>query len=191
MKTTGERRSRRLATRQLACWSWVLHPLPMAQTERAGCLRETDPATGFSVLCTGPASPTSRLRRAGVTASSSTTRGLEFGSKHGYAACADWLAQEIALLPDLRVVVALGGFGWDAFLRVLEGRGWKIPRPKPAFGHLARVELAGEGRRLWLVGSYHPSQQNTFTGRLTEEMFDAVWSEAADLLAYDGRFQLE
>ncbi len=107
------------------------------------------------------------------------------------ATCADWLAQEIALLPDLRVVVALGGFGWDAFLRVLEGRGWKIPRPKPAFGHLARVELAGEGRRLWLVGSYHPSQQNTFTGRLTEEMFDAVWSEAADLLAYDGRFQLE
>jgi uracil-DNA glycosylase family 4 len=107
------------------------------------------------------------------------------------ANCADWLAQEIALLPDLRVVVALGGFGWDAFLRVLEGRGWEIPRPKPAFGHLARAELAGEGRRLRLVGSYHPSQQNTFTGRLTEEMFDAVWTEAADLLAYDGRFQLE
>ena len=97
--------------------------------------------------------------------------------------CANWLAREIALLPTLRVVVALGGFGWDAFLKVLEEMGWEVPRPKPKFGHLARVEIAGEGRRLSLVGSYHPSQQNTFTGRLTEEMFDAVWSEAAALLA--------
>jgi len=96
--------------------------------------------------------------------------------------CANWLAREIALLSNLRVVVALGGFGWDAFLKVLEEKGWKVPRPKPKFGHLARVEIAGEGRRLSLVGSYHPSQQNTFTGRLTEEMFDAVWSEAAALL---------
>ncbi|TFG66255.1 MAG: uracil-DNA glycosylase, partial [Gemmatimonadales bacterium] len=97
--------------------------------------------------------------------------------------CANWLAREIDLLPALRVVVALGGFGWDAFLKVLEGKGWEVPRPKPKFGHLARVDLAGEGRRLSLVGSYHPSQQNTFTGRLTEEMFDAVWSEAAGLLS--------
>ena len=97
--------------------------------------------------------------------------------------CANWLAREIALLPTLRVVVALGGFGWDAFLKVLEEMGWEVPRPKPKFGHLARVEIAGESRRLSLVGSYHPSQQNTFTGRLTEEMFDAVWSEAAALLA--------
>ncbi len=97
--------------------------------------------------------------------------------------CADWLSQEIALLPDLRVAVALGGFGWDALLRVLDRRGWEVPRPKPKFGHLARIELAGEGRRISLIGSYHPSQQNTFTGRLTEEMFDAVWSAAAGLLA--------
>ncbi len=97
--------------------------------------------------------------------------------------CADWLSREIALLPDLRVVVALGGFGWDALLRVLDGRGWEVPRPKPKFGHLARVELTGEGRRLTLVGSYHPSQQNTFTGRLTEAMFDAVWTAVGDSLA--------
>ena len=96
--------------------------------------------------------------------------------------CSDWLAREITLLPDLQVVVALGGFGWDAFLRVLAGKGWEVPRPKPRFGHLARVDLAGEGRRLSLIGSYHPSQQNTFTGKLTEEMFDAVWSAAAGLL---------
>lgn len=106
------------------------------------------------------------------------------------ATCADWLVQELALLPGLRVVVALGAFGWDAFLKVLAVRGWNIPRPKPTFGHLARVELAGEGRRLSLIGSYHPSQQNTFTGRLTEEMFDTVWSEAAEILSHDGRFQL-
>lgn len=97
--------------------------------------------------------------------------------------CAEWLSREIALLPDLRVAVALGGFGWDALLRVLDRRGWKVPRPKPMFGHLACVELAGEDRRLSLIGSYHPSQQNTFTGRLTEVMFDAVWSAAAGLLA--------
>ncbi len=99
--------------------------------------------------------------------------------------CANWLAQEIALLPDVRVVVALGGFGWDAFLKVLDGQGWAIPRPKPTFGHLARVELDGEGRQLSLIGSYHPSQQNTFTGRLTEEMFDEVWTAARRLLTND------
>ncbi len=97
-------------------------------------------------------------------------------------ACADWLAREIALLPDVRVVVALGGFGWNAFLKVLGGRGWAIPRPRPTFGHLARVELDGEGRRFSLIGSYHPSQQNTFTGRLTEAMFDDVWTAARELL---------
>jgi len=100
-------------------------------------------------------------------------------------ACADWLAREIALLPDVRVVVALGGFGWNAFLKVLGGRGWAIPRPRPKFGHLARVELDGEGRRFSLIGSYHPSQQNTFTGRLTEEMFDLVWTSARELLTND------
>jgi len=98
------------------------------------------------------------------------------------ASCAGWLGREIELLPDARVVVALGGFGWDAFLKVLSGRGWDIPKPKPKFGHLARVDLSGEGRRLSLIGSYHPSQQNTFTGRLTEPMFDAVWTAAAELL---------
>lgn len=97
-------------------------------------------------------------------------------------ACAHWLSDEVGLLPDARVAVALGGFGWDALLRILRDRGWEVPVPKPKFGHLARVELAGEGRRLTLVGSYHPSQQNTFTGRLTEDMFDDVWSTARKLL---------
>lgn len=97
--------------------------------------------------------------------------------------CADWLSQEFELLRRVRVVVALGGYGWDALLRVLRSRGWEIPRPKPKFGHLSTAELAGEGRRLALLGSYHPSQQNTFTGRLTTEMFDEVWTTARQLLS--------
>ncbi len=97
-------------------------------------------------------------------------------------ACARWLSREFELLPKVGVVVALGGFGWDALLRVLRGQGWAIPRPKPKFGHLARAEVSRDGRRMSLLGSYHPSQQNTFTGRLTEEMFDAVWRSANDLL---------
>lgn len=96
--------------------------------------------------------------------------------------CADWLSHEFRLLSRLQVAVVLGGYGWDAFLRVLRARHWKIPSPKPKFGHLARVDLTGEGRRLAVVGSYHPSQQNTFTGTLTEEMFDEVWTTARSLL---------
>lgn len=96
--------------------------------------------------------------------------------------CADWLSREFELLSHVRVAVVLGGYGWNAFLRVLRARGWKIPSPKPKFGHLARVDLEGEGRRLAIVGSYHPSQQNTFTGTLTEEMFDRVWTIARELL---------
>lgn len=97
-------------------------------------------------------------------------------------ACSRWLTDEIELLPNARVAVALGGFGWDALLRVLRNRAWEVPVPKPKFGHLARVNLAGEGRCLSLIGSYHPSQQNTFTGRLTQEMFDDVWQMARKLL---------
>lgn len=96
--------------------------------------------------------------------------------------CADWLSREFDLLSRVRVAVVLGGYGWNAFLRVLRDRDWKIPSPKPNFGHLARVDLEGEGRRLAIVGSYHPSQQNTFTGTLTEQMFDQVWTTARALL---------
>ena len=81
------------------------------------------------------------------------------------------------LLPTLRVVVALGGFGWDAALRSLAAAGVPVPRPRPRFGHGAEVELDG----LTLLGCYHPSQQNTFTGRLTEPMLDAVLGRAAEL----------
>jgi uracil-DNA glycosylase family 4 len=96
--------------------------------------------------------------------------------------CAPWLHQEVALVaPSVRVVVCLGGFGWDAALRALAAAGYAVPRPKPKFGHAVEAVLEGEGRRVTLLGCYHPSQQNTFTGRLTAEMTDAVLERAAEL----------
>jgi uracil-DNA glycosylase len=84
--------------------------------------------------------------------------------------CLPYASEELALLPRLRVVVALGAFAWDAALRLHGG-----VRPRPRFGHLAETELPG-GRML--VGCFHPSQQNTFTGKLTEPMLDAVFERA-------------
>jgi uracil-DNA glycosylase family 4 len=92
--------------------------------------------------------------------------------------CSPWLEQEVSLLTGLRVVVCLGGFAWESALRLramLDGD--PIPRPRPKFGH--GVELPGEP---WtLLGCFHPSQQNTFTGKLTPEMMDAVFARAVAL----------
>ena len=77
----------------------------------------------------------------------------------------------------VRVVIALGSFAWDGALRTLGASGAEIPRPKPRFGHMSEGTVGG----LTLLGCYHPSQQNTFTGRLTEEMIDAVFVRARDL----------
>ena len=97
--------------------------------------------------------------------------------------CAPWLAREVALVSaSLRVVVCLGGYGWDAALRTFREIGYDVPRPRPRFGHGAEAPLTGPaGRTVLLLGSYHPSQQNTFTGRLTEPMLDAVLGRAAAL----------
>ncbi len=91
-------------------------------------------------------------------------------------ACAPFLLREISLLTNVRVMVALGQFGWDAALRALAGLGHAM-HPKPRFGHGAEAEIGP----YVLLGSYHPSQQNTFTGRLTPAMFDAVIARAVDL----------
>jgi uracil-DNA glycosylase family 4 len=92
--------------------------------------------------------------------------------------CSPWLEQEVSLLTRLRVVVCLGAFAWESGLRLramLDGD--PIPRPRPKFGH--GVELPGEP---WtLLGCFHPSQQNTFTGKLTPEMMDAVFARAVEL----------
>jgi uracil-DNA glycosylase len=92
--------------------------------------------------------------------------------------CAPWLDRELALLaPTVRVVVALGGFAWQSVWAALGRAGVLVPRPRPAFGHGAEVR-SGE---VTVLGCYHPSQQNTFTGRLTEPMLDAVLGRAAHL----------
>lgn len=93
--------------------------------------------------------------------------------------CASWLDEEVALFPEARIFLALGSFGYVALWRHLMRTGADLPRPRPAFGHGAAVSLAS-GRTVLM--SYHPSQQNTFTGRLTEAMFDDVFATANAIL---------
>jgi uracil-DNA glycosylase family 4 len=91
--------------------------------------------------------------------------------------CLPWLAAEWSLLRNVRVVVALGGFAWDGVLRARHAMTGFQPRPRPRFGHGNRVVCDS----IVLLGSYHPSQQNTFTGRLTEPMLLSVFDTARDL----------
>jgi uracil-DNA glycosylase family 4 len=112
-------------------------------------------------------------------------------------ACAPWLTAELAIsLADLRVIVCLGGFAWQVVWPQLAAVGLDVPRPRPAFGHGAEVLLrrpsrpgsagggagggegAEDGSGLLVLGCYHPSQQNTFTGRVNDAMLDAVFTRA-------------
>ena len=107
--------------------------------------------------------------------------------------CAPWLSAEYAkMAASVRVVVCLGAFAWQATWPVLRSAGFALPRPRPAFGHGVEVRLAaaGDGHdrddghdgrdadQVLLIGCYHPSQQNTFTGRVTPAMLDAVFRRA-------------
>ena len=91
--------------------------------------------------------------------------------------CLSYLVRELPLLSKVEVIVALGSFAWDASIRAVVDAGADRPRPKPKFGHLAEAELG----RYKLLGCYHPSQQNTFTGKLTAEMTDAVFLRAREV----------
>jgi uracil-DNA glycosylase family 4 len=91
--------------------------------------------------------------------------------------CREWLERELDLLGRIRVIVALGGFAFDHILAVLRSRGVSMPVPRPRFTHGREVATSGPV----VLASYHPSQQNTFTGRLTEEMFDSVFAAARRL----------
>jgi uracil-DNA glycosylase family 4 len=93
------------------------------------------------------------------------------------AACRSWLTATFDIVPA-RVYLALGHIGWQTIVAEARQRGW-IGRPSPRFGH-GSVAPLGDDR--WLLASYHPSQQNTFTGKLTEPMFDAVFERARHLL---------
>jgi uracil-DNA glycosylase family 4 len=91
-------------------------------------------------------------------------------------ACLPYLERELEILGGLRVIVALGAFAWDGVLRALASLGHLVA-PRPRFGHLAEASAGPYA----LLGSFHPSQQNTFTGRLTPAMLDEVWARARAL----------
>lgn len=94
------------------------------------------------------------------------------------ARCRPFLLEELALLDRTRVVVALGKIGWDAYLRARREAGLAVPRPLPRFGHGATAVMP-DG--ITLLGSFHPSQQNTFTGRLTRPMLRRIFTKARRL----------
>jgi uracil-DNA glycosylase len=98
-------------------------------------------------------------------------------------ACLSFGARELALLRNVRVVLSLGAFAWDAALRLITHGGQVASRltPRPRFGHGAELEARASGAPYSLIGCYHPSQQNTFTGKLTEPMIDAVLKRAGEL----------
>ena len=98
--------------------------------------------------------------------------------------CLPYAVEELRLLPAVRVLVCLGGFAWDAALRLLGALGDAPPRPRPRFGHGAEHRSSGG---LTLVGCYHPSQQNTFTGKLSERMMDAAFLRARALAGLPAR----
>ena len=99
--------------------------------------------------------------------------------------CLPYLARELRLLRSARLIVALGEYAWTGSLLALAELGAEVPRPRPRFGHGAEARLESAqgrgGRGWWLLGCFHPSQQNTFTGRLTEPMLDAVFVRAKEL----------
>ncbi len=89
--------------------------------------------------------------------------------------CRPYLVAELGLFKNLQVIVALGKIAFDSFLTAYRENGGSVPQPRPRFGHGATAVLPGGLR---LIGSYHPSQQNTFTGKLTREMFDRIFAQA-------------
>jgi uracil-DNA glycosylase len=97
--------------------------------------------------------------------------------------CAPWLAGELRrITPSARVLICLGGFAWQALWPVLRATGFVLPSRRPPFGHGAEAELGpppgSDARPILLLGCYHPSQQNTFTGRITPDMLDAIFRRA-------------
>ncbi len=97
-------------------------------------------------------------------------------------ACASWLEAEWAQLADVAVIVCLGGYAYHSAWRLLAGTGVALPKPRPRFGHGVEVSLPD----VTILCSYHSSQQNTFTGRLTEDMLDAVFARAVTVASNAG-----
>jgi uracil-DNA glycosylase family 4 len=93
--------------------------------------------------------------------------------------CLPYFVRELALLEHVGVIVTLGAFAYEALWAVLRDHGVPLPRPRPKFGHGVEVPTP----RATIVGCFHPSQQNTFTGKLTEPMLDAVFARARELVS--------
>ena len=119
-----------------------------------------------------------RLSRAYITASVRCVPPANRPTAAEREHCRPYLEEELEIFRSVGVVVALGAFAFDQVLRILQSQGEAVPRPRPKFTHGVEVDL---GNRT-VLGCYHPSQQNTFTGRLTESMFDAVWKRAKQLM---------
>jgi uracil-DNA glycosylase family 4 len=120
-----------------------------------------------------------RLRDAWITAAVRCAPPANRPTPRERDRCLPWTVRELELLGDLRVIVCLGAFAWDAALRLIVaagGDGARPIRPKPRFGHGSELEL----ERFTLLGCFHPSQQNTFTGKLTPPMIDAVLTRARE-----------
>ncbi len=161
---------------------------PRRQPHRPDVHRRPLRATGSTRPCTGPA----YANRAGLGAArrrparcatptsppSSAARRRPTSRRPGSATTASptW-SGSWSCSSACRAIVALGSFGWDGVLRAPRALAIEVPRPRPRFGHGAEAEVG----RWALVGCYHPSQQNTFTGRLTEPMLDAVFARAMEL----------
>jgi uracil-DNA glycosylase len=120
-----------------------------------------------------------RLRRAWVTAVNRCPPPANRPTPAERDNCLPYLIEELRLLERARVIVALGSFAWAGALRALRELGVDAPRPRPRFAHGAEADVG----RLTLLGCYHPSQQNTFTGKLTEAMLDDVFTRARELAA--------
>jgi uracil-DNA glycosylase family 4 len=119
-----------------------------------------------------------RLEGAWITASLRCAPPANKPAPEEMTRCRSFLLEELRLLSGVRVVVALGKIGWDTYLRARRELGAGVPRPLPRFGHGARAVMP-DG--LTLLGTFHPSQQNTFTGKLTRPMLIAVLRRARRL----------
>ncbi len=185
--TIGANRSRILATRPRGCWSWGLRRQHMAPIAPAVYLPATAAGSGCIAHFIKPASANKakslhrdddlRLIDCAITAVCHCAPPDNKPTRDEIAACRPFLTETFDAVP-VRVFLALGQIAWQAIVDEARGRGWHTGA-RPKFGHGAVSELTG-GR--WLLASYHPSQQNTFTGKLIEPMFDAVFEKARRLL---------
>ncbi len=124
-----------------------------------------------------------RLRNAYLTATVRCAPPDNTPTRDEMATCAGYLRRELALLSRVRVIVGLGQIAFTQILALAAERGTVVPRPRPRFAHGASYLLPGRDGAIELIASYHPSRQNTQTGRLTEAMLDAVFARARRSLA--------